>query len=273
MSQQNLGPDKTTGKTIEDFGEQWGHYQDDNHGYYASQALLSDLAGPLLSVTEFQNARIADIGSGTGRIVKMLAGAGAAEIIAVEPSAAVEALKKNLREIKTKITIQNVTGDEFIASGLDLAVSFGVLHHVPDPDPVVKKVLQNLKPGGKFLIWLYGKEGNELYLRVFEPVRRLTTKTPHWVLEAVSVFLAGLATVYGVLGQIIPLPMRSYFKDHFLKLAFKVRVITVYDQLNPQYAKYYTRSEAVNLLERNGFTSVATFHRHGYSWTVIGSKP
>jgi hypothetical protein len=47
----------------------------------------------------------------------------------------------------------------------------------------------------------------------------------------------------------------------------------MYDQLNPAYAKYYTRTEAIDLLERAGFVNVRVHHRHGYSWTVIGEKP
>jgi hypothetical protein len=51
------------------------------------------------------------------------------------------------------------------------------------------------------------------------------------------------------------------------------RRLIMYDQLNPAYAKYYTRSEAENLLLNGGFINVRVHHHHGYSWTVIGTKP
>jgi hypothetical protein len=51
------------------------------------------------------------------------------------------------------------------------------------------------------------------------------------------------------------------------------RRLVIYDQLNPAYAKYYTQTEAEQLLARAGFSDVRTYHRHGYSWTVIGTKP
>jgi hypothetical protein len=51
------------------------------------------------------------------------------------------------------------------------------------------------------------------------------------------------------------------------------RRLTVYDQLNPAYAKYYTRDEAASLLTRAGFKDVTVHHRHGYSWSVVGTKP
>jgi hypothetical protein len=52
----------------------------------------------------------------------------------------------------------------------------------------------------------------------------------------------------------------------------KQRLI-IYDQLNPAYAKYYMKREAVKLLLDGGFINVRVHHRHGYSWTVIGTKP
>ena len=37
-----------------------------------------------------------------------------------------------------------------------------------------------------------------------------------------------------------------------------------------QQQKY---AEAIKLLEGGGFVNVQIHHRHGYSWTVIGTKP
>ena len=50
------------------------------------------------------------------------------------------------------------------------------------------------------------------------------------------------------------------------------RRVVIYDQLNPAYAKYYTRDEAHDVLARHGFVDVRLHHRHGYSWTVVGTQ-
>ena len=68
-------------RTIRDFGDQWIHYAG-NEGYYGSIELLRDMLGPLLSLDQLRGARIADIGSGTGRIVRMLLEAGARTVVA-----------------------------------------------------------------------------------------------------------------------------------------------------------------------------------------------
>src|SRR3954447_7344756 len=87
-------PDDLKTRTISDFGRQWTNFRD-NPGYYGSIEFLSDFFGPLLSVEAIHGLCIADIGSGTGRIVGMLLDAGARHVIAVEPSAAMSVLKEN----------------------------------------------------------------------------------------------------------------------------------------------------------------------------------
>jgi len=60
---------------------------------------------------------------------------------------------------------------------------------------------------------------------------------------------------------------------YLAKLSPEQHRLVMYDQLNPAYAKYYTREEARALLESAGFSNVRIHHRHGYSWTVVGQKP
>jgi SAM-dependent methyltransferase len=166
-------------QTIRDFGRQWTAFPD-NPGYYGSADLLADLFGPLLSLDEVKNRRVADIGSGTGRIVNMLLDAGAAHVHAVEPSMAITVLKENTAERRDRVTYGSGSGETLPANlGLDLVVAIGVLHHIPDPEAVVRAAYHALRPGGRLLVWLYGHEGNEIYLRLVEPLRVVTTRLPH----------------------------------------------------------------------------------------------
>jgi hypothetical protein len=59
----------------------------------------------------------------------------------------------------------------------------------------------------------------------------------------------------------------------FTRLTPAKRRLVLYDQLNPAYAKYYARDEARGLLAHAGFRDICLHHRHGYSWSVIGTKP
>jgi len=259
-------------QTIRDFGEQWLRYRD-NEGFYGSLELFSDILSPFLKLNEIKDCRIAEIGSGTGRIVNMLLAAGAKHIIAVEPSDAYKVLCRNILDPE-KVTCLKITGDQLPAYGdLDYIFAIGVLHHIPDSDPVVEAVFKALRPGGNFFVWLYGKEGNRLYLALIEPLRIVTKYLPHFLLAMLVEIIYWPLVVYIKFCHRFPLPLKGYILSVLEKMSPEKRRLVIYDQLNPSYAKYYTRFEAEKLLLDGKFENVRVHHRHGYSWTVIGTKP
>jgi SAM-dependent methyltransferase len=262
----------TDRKTISDYSQQWTQFTD-NSGYYGSVALLQDLFGPLL-LTEFvKDKEVCDIGSGTGRIVNMLLDAGARHVTAVEPSDAFKALQVNIQPRREKVILIHDIGEALPPeANQDLVVSFGVLDHIVNPLPTVKAAYHALKPGGKMLIWIYGYEGNQLYLLFFATLRRVTALMSSSMLFAVCKLLCVAAEGYGLACRMLPLPLRQYFLNQFMKLDHEKRQLTIYDQLKPAYAKYYRQDEARQLLSDAGFVNVRTYHRHGYSWTVSGEK-
>jgi len=198
--------------------------------------------------------------------------AGIAHITAIEPSEAYNVLCKNFAN-NPKITFLNEPGDKIPASGnFDYVFSFGVIHHIPDPDPVMKASYAALKSGGKIGLWLYGREGNGLYLAFARTLRVFTTKLPHNALVKIANILEVVVRAYASITKIIPLPLKSYLENYFMKMSKEKRRLIIYDQLNPAYAKYYRGNEARDLLERAGFVDVKLYHRYGYSWTVVGTK-
>ena len=203
----------------------------------------------------------------------MLLEAGAKHVIAVEPSEAIEVLNRNIRNPE-KVTCLKITGEQLPASGnLDYIFSIGVLHHIPDPVPVVEAAFKALRPRGHFLIWLYGKEGNGLYLAFIIPLRVLTKRLPHFILAFLVEILYWPLILYIKFCHRLPLPLRGYMRSVLEKMSPKKRRLIIYDQLNPSYAKYYTRFEAKKLLSDGKFVNIRIHHRHGYSWSVIGTKP
>jgi len=258
-------------RTVKDFGEQWLRYSD-NEGYYGSLELFSDMLSPFLKLEDLKNCKVAEIGSGASRIVNMLISAGVKHVIAVEPSDSFEVLCQNIKE-PDKVTCLKLMGDQLPAYGdLDYIFSIGVLHHIPDPKPVVEAACRALRPEGNFFVWLYGKEENEFYLALIKPLRILTRKLPHLVLASLVLLIYHPLNLYIRLCHRFPLPLREYLLSIFEKMSPEKRKLIIYDQLNPAYAKYYSRQEAIKLLEDGGFVNVRIHHRHGYSWTVIGTK-
>jgi len=261
-----------TSRTIDDFGDQWTRYTN-NEGYYGSPELLGDIFGPLLSPEVLKGKTVLEIGSGTGRIVHMLLAAGAAHVTAVEPSRAMRVLKENTPSSAERITYLQCSGDELPgAPPQDFVVSIGVLHHIPEPHSVIAAAYRTLKPGGKIVIWLYGWEGNGLYLSVILPIRSITTRLPHFLLSPICHGINLLLTGYIGLAKYFPVPLRPYMTEVLGRFSTSKRYLVVYDQLKPAYAKYYREFEVRKLLDDAGFEDVKLHHRHGYSWTAVASK-
>jgi SAM-dependent methyltransferase len=260
-------------QTISDFGHQWTTYTT-NDGFYGSVELLKDILHPFIKPDEIHHLSVAEIGSGSGRIVRMLSMAGALDITAIEPSEAIQVLRENTEGLSAKVTCVHATGEGIGELGpFDLVVSIGVLHHIPDPAPVISAAFKSLKSDGKMLIWLYGAEGNLLYLLLLTPLRWLVRALPRFVVPILTWILYLPLWMYIQLCRLLPLPLNDYMTNVIGKMSPDKQRLVIYDQLNPAYAKYYTRTEAEQLLQRAGFKNVMAYHRRGYSWTVVGTKP
>ena len=259
-------------RTIDDFGEQWQAYTE-NRGYYASSGLLADVFGPLLDLGAIKGARVAEIGAGTGRFVRLFADAGAQHIVAVEPSQAMAVLKRNTASHQSKITYIQAPGDHLPPTGdLDLTFSIGVLHHIPDPVPVLSAMHAALRRGGRCAIWVYGAEGNGAYLLILRALLTVTRRIPHRLLAALVWMLYWPLAAYMHAARVLPLPLAKYMREVLLRFDPPTRRLVLYDQLNPAYAKYYREADVRRLLSDAGFSDVRLYHRHGYSWAAVASK-
>jgi hypothetical protein len=85
--------------TIEDFGDQWQIHGNVDTDYWTDPAILRDYVGPLLDLDALRGKAIAEVGSGSGRIIRMLSKFGPRSLHAVEPSEGFEVLRKNTADI------------------------------------------------------------------------------------------------------------------------------------------------------------------------------
>ena len=267
--------EKIDRSTISDFGVQWSQYPnvETDTWWGGVDGQFKDQLEPLLPISELSGKNVCDIGSGPGRIVLNLIAAGAAHVTAIEPSrAAFQTLETNTKHIADQVTLICATGENIPRTGFDIVISLGVLHHVVNPAPICDAAYRALRPGGRMIVWLYGKEGNAFYLFWAIPLREITRRLPLPLTKILCYLLTLLADGYTLLCRFLPLPMRRYFSDVYGKFEFKKRYLAIFDQLHTNYAKYYSENEARELLALAGFKSVQVYNRAGYSWTVLGSK-
>ena len=216
-------------KMVKDFGVQWTLYCS-NDGFYGSKELFADIVEPLLDVKEVQNANVAEIGRGSGRIALMLAQAGASNVTAIEPSDGYKILVQTVNESDWAdlIVPRQMLGEELDESNkYDLISSVGVLMHVPEPIPILKAVYKALKPGGKFFIWIYSKEGIGAYLAFVRPLRAISSRLPHVLLVPVIWLTYFGLTIYRLLCIVFPLPLKDYITKIFWKLSPEKRRLVI----------------------------------------------
>jgi len=258
-------------KTIQDFGRQHHTYTKCG-SYHASTDLLDEVLGPLMDIEEFEGKDVLDLGSGTGRWLRIFHKLGAKTIAAVEPSSAIEVSRNNTAEFDN-VTYHNVTGDKLPDGPYDYVFSYGVIHSIPEPDPVIKRCHEVLKPGGRLVIWLYGRENNGLYLAFMHTLRLITVPLPDRGLDMLCGAMVHMVRAYSCLSRVVPLPLRGYLRGYIDKVGDNTVKMVIYDQLDPHCVKYYRRQEAIDLLEKKGFSDVRAYHHQKYSWTVTGTKP
>ena len=122
------------------------------------------------------DARIAEIGCGTGQMSLYLARADR-EIVALDLSR--EALKlgtdaaRRYGTDKVKFVEADLTRLPLREGAFDLVYSSGVLHHTPDPRAAFGQIVRAAKPGGLVVIGLYNRYAR-LPLRLRRGIARLT---------------------------------------------------------------------------------------------------
>lgn len=262
-------------QTIGDFEQQWKLFPDPLDDFHSSEEILHDTLQGLFDLGEIASKRVLEIGSGSGRVLEILRKLCPSRLVGVEPSDHALSLKKRFESI-SEVKIVRARGDEPLDEKFDFCFLIGVLHHIPEPEPVLRNIFNSLAEDGRLVVWVYGREGiSQLGVYAIIALRMITTRLPDRVLRALSRLLAACIRLYGRFAlRTGPanLPMKGYLSHVFLKCSVDKQVEIVFDQLNPQCARYYRKSELFEELRAAGFTRIEMASRHGYSITAVASR-
>jgi SAM-dependent methyltransferase len=249
--------------TAAEFGEEWSRYPEILPEHRAQfQAWIQPI-----EVAEFAGKRFLDAGCGTGRNSVWPLEAGAAEAVAFDADPRTVAVaRKNLQRFPHCRVEQCSIYDLPHNNEFDIVFCLGVVHHLAEPRRALEKLVKTLKPGGRLIVWVYGREGNGLYLTLVEPFRRLTSRLP----ARVTLMVSKLLTV--ILRASLVLPWKDPYMRFLRGLGFRHTEAIVFDQLLPSIAHYWRRGEVLSLVSGLPLRVDHLTHVRGMSWTLVGTK-
>jgi SAM-dependent methyltransferase len=219
--------------------------------------------------TDWRGKRFLDVGCGAGRnsFWAMKYGAASGKAIDVDEQSLAAAGKTLATFPTVEIQFQSAYEIDEV-NEFDIAFSIGVIHHLEHPKRALEKMAKATKPGGKVLIWVYGRENMELYVRVLNPLRKLLfSRLPVWCVRLIAYAPAAALWLLLRLGLL----KLEYFR---LLATFSFRHLhhIVFDQMLPKIANYWRRDEVEQLLAAQGLTGIRLEWVNEMSWSAIGTK-
>ncbi len=266
----------STSATLESFGYEWNEFddvRDEDAGFadvYFRDIDLGGLAGKVGL----------DAGCGKGRYTRFVAPHLAA-VVALDGSAAVESAVRNLGGFSNVLVVRSdLRAAPFRPSSFDFIMSLGVLHHLDDPRAGFERLVRQLAPGGRFLLYLYSRPAGRglraSALSAAAALRRLTVRMPHRILRLVTVPIAAALYVAvvtpGHLGDRLgvaalgKLPMDAYRGKPFRSL-----VLDTFDRLSAPVEHRYVWSELEPWFAEAGL--VVESARDETGWFVLARRP
>ena len=236
-----------------------------------------DLSQPL-EPPDFLGKLVLDAGCGFGRHSYFAARYGA-EVVALDSSIdAVYSTARNCRELNRVHVVQgDLYNPPLRPSTFDMALCFGVLHHLDRPDDVLKALQEMLTPGGRLSIWAYGpRQGATLH--VSNALRGMTSSMDAEQLTGLSRAIASGLRVFShtpyrvlrhtpVAGRVVShLPVH----DHH-KWPYEIVVADIYDRLRIPVKHWFKGEQLENWLTEHGFTDVHVTRRVGNNETFRAS--
>jgi SAM-dependent methyltransferase len=250
----------------ERFGYEWGTYAELVPEYEEQFRRWTVHLAP----EDWRGLCFLDVGCGMGRNSLWPMRYGAREGVAVDLDA--RSLANARRNLATYPELQVMRASAYelpFESRFDVVFSIGVVHHLEDPAAALRNMVRAAKPGGRVLIWVYGREGNEWLVSILDPLRKaLFRHLPVGLVHHLSVYPAALLWLLLRAG----LRPNQYFR---LLRGFGFRHLRsiVFDQMLPRIAHYWRRDEVLSLMRAAGLEDVRVAQVNQMSWSAIGTRP
>lgn len=264
-------------QTVRVFGNQWNRSRDISFKYGQNKKYFASYFSPL-NPEEFRNTVILDAGCGNGRLIEYSLKFNPKIIIGIDYSNSVELAFKRTRNCKNVMIIQGtILMPPLKNNSFDYIYSLGVIHHLIDPPKGIRMLSELLKYNARsrMHIWIYSKEGNELYLLVLKMLRKFALKFTEDQIWILSNTLAYISFPYLWLSKKLKalfkgktfLPLQEYL-SFIYNLGFDIYKLVIHDQLVPSIAYYPSRNEVLKWIEQSGLVMFHLDMRTNNSWRI-----
>ena len=223
-----------------------------------------------LAPQEWWGRSFLDVGCGMGRNSFWAMSYGAREGVAVDiDERSLDAARRNLAPVPGIEVMRASAYDLPFADRFDIAFSIGVIHHLEDPARALQRMVVAVKPGGRVLIWVYGRDGTRWVISLLNPLRgALFSRLPIALVHHLSLYPAA------VLWLALRLGLRpiEYFRL-LARFRFGHLRSIVFDQMLPRIAHYWPREKVAALMAEAGLENIRIASVNGMSWSAIGTRP
>ncbi len=262
---QNKKDENLDQGVIDSFGHEWATFDyGETETSEALDAQFMAYCAPIdLNQFNPKTSVAGDFGAGSGRWASRLIQYFSL-VYALEPSdGASTVLKKKFSgEAKIMVLQETVGANSIPLASLDLAMSLGVLHHIPDTSLAIRDVSRRIKPGGVFLCYLYYSLENKptfykLIFKAVDGVRRVISVLPQRIKQLVTSAIAALiywplARFSKVLNKLgvntsnIPL-------HHYADMPFVMLANDALDRFGTSLEQRFSKAEITDMLRAAGF--------------------
>jgi SAM-dependent methyltransferase len=256
---------------IDSFGHEWATFSyGETETVAALNAQFDAYCAPIdLSQFDPKNSIAADFGAGSGRWAARLVPYFSL-VYALEPSdGASKVLQTKFFDESKVVVLQETVGANSIPlESLDLAMSLGVLHHIPDTGLAIKEVSLRIKSGGMFLCYLYYNLENKpfyyrLIFRVVNAVRQVISLLPQRIKGIACSSIA--AIIYWPLARFSKLMNRIGINTsniplhHYANMPFVMLANDALDRFGTSLEQRFSKAEITEMLALADF-DVSTLH-------------
>ncbi len=262
--------------TADAFGYEWTHFSELEDTY---EDEFLDWIHPI-GKDFFRGKLVLDGGCGKGRHVALAAAFGAAEVMGIDISDAVDASFANTRHLPNAHIIQADIYHVPLKPVFEYAYSIGVLHHLPEPRAGFLSLVRRLAPGGRISAWVYGQEGNWWITHLVSPLRTgVTSRLPRAMTKAIAFAIAvpmqsALKLLYRPVNRRAPrLKGLLFYNDYLYSISgfsFRENYSTVFDHLVAPTAFYISRPEFEDWFREAALGGVSITWRNRNSWRGTG---